>query len=342
MRGHPAWRATLARRLDVRALLLSSLALAAAYLAAVAPAPAQVSDPDSSRRCPRRRRCASRPPRGRCSSARARRAPAARRPLVLPPGRHLRRRGRAAGTPRTTSPAGARHGAAQLERHRHDRRTVPPWAGTARSSGCRSSAEEGRCTWKVRFEGGQLPHDRLAERAGARGRSPATSRSSCELEGLRKGRNTLVVKVTSLRSRTDLTHWRPAAFNGFGTGGWWNFGGLLREVYVRPVDTVDVEHVQAVPRAQARRRPGAGGGAHDAAEPHRRRTATWRSSISIRGRATTASRPSPRRCPPAAGACSHRDVRSSSNPRLWQPRTPDALHARVSVTGQAPRRRKRA
>ena len=29
----------------------------------------------------------------------------------------------------------------------------------------------------------------------------------------------------------DLTHWRPAAFNGFGTGGWWNFGGLLRANY---------------------------------------------------------------------------------------------------------------
>ena len=39
------------------------------------------------------------------------------------------------------------------------------------------------------------------------------------LKNLRKGRNTLVVKVSSMRSRTALTHWRPAAFNGYGTGG---------------------------------------------------------------------------------------------------------------------------
>ena len=35
-----------------------------------------------------------------------------------------------------------------------------------------------------------------------------------ELSGLRKGRNSLVVKVSSLRSNTDLTHWRPASYNG--------------------------------------------------------------------------------------------------------------------------------
>ncbi len=69
-----------------------------------------------------------------------------------------------------------------------------------------------------------------------------------DLEGLRRGRNTLVVKVSSLRSNRDLTHWRPAAFNGFGTGGWWNFGGLLREVYVRRIDTIDIEDVHVLPR----------------------------------------------------------------------------------------------
>ena len=68
-----------------------------------------------------------------------------------------------------------------------------------------------------------------------------------DLDGLRKGRNTLVVKVSSLRSNRDLTHWRPAAFNGFGTGGWWNFGGLLREVYVRRIDTIDIEDVHVLP-----------------------------------------------------------------------------------------------
>src|SRR5215213_7583013 len=76
-----------------------------------------------------------------------------------------------------------------------------------------------------------------------------------DLKGLRRGRNTLVVKVSSLRSATDLTHWRPAAFNGYGSGGWWNFGGLLREVYVRPVEGVDIENVLALPRLARLRGP---------------------------------------------------------------------------------------
>ena len=44
-----------------------------------------------------------------------------------------------------------------------------------------------------------------------------------------------------MRSNRDLSHWRPATFNGYGNGGWWNFGGLLREVSVRRVDAVDIE-----------------------------------------------------------------------------------------------------
>ena len=91
------------------------------------------------------------------------------------------------------------------------------------------------------------------------------------LKNLKPGRNTLVAEVSSLRSNSDLTHWRPAAFNGYGTGGWWNFGGILREVYMRRVDTVDVEDVQVLPRLRRVGGAGEGRGAHDAAQPHRTR-----------------------------------------------------------------------
>ena len=80
-----------------------------------------------------------------------------------------------------------------------------------------------------------------------------------DLPGVRKGRNTLVVKVSSLRSSTDLTHWRAAAVNGFGTGGWWNFGGISREVYLRRMEQVDVESVQGPTSPAQAERPGAGG-----------------------------------------------------------------------------------
>jgi beta-glucuronidase len=101
--------------------------------------------------------------------------------------------------------------------------------------------------WKLRFEGSNyrtwiwLNGEQIGHYTGY-------FPFEVDLEGLREGQNSLVVKVSSLRSRTDLTHWRPAAYNGYGTGGWWNFGGLLREVYVRRIDTIDIEDVHVLPR----------------------------------------------------------------------------------------------
>jgi beta-glucuronidase len=101
--------------------------------------------------------------------------------------------------------------------------------------------------WKVRFEGANY-RTTVWLNGKVIGGSIGYFPFELDLDGLRKGRNTLVVKVSSLRSSRDLTHWRPAAFNGYGTGGWWNFGGLLREVYVRKVDTIDIDDVHVLPR----------------------------------------------------------------------------------------------
>ena len=109
------------------------------------------------------------------------------------------------------------------------------------------SPRRARHFWKVRFEGNNyrtklwLNGEQLAFYTGY-------FPFEVLLKNLKPGRNTLVAEVSSLRSNSDLTHWRPAAFNGFGTGGWWNFGGILREVYARRVDTVDVEDVHVLPR----------------------------------------------------------------------------------------------
>jgi beta-glucuronidase len=103
--------------------------------------------------------------------------------------------------------------------------------------------------WKLRFEGSNY-RTKIFLNGRAIGGQVGLFPFEVDLDGIRRGRNTLVVKVSSLRSNTDLTHWRPAAFNGFGTGGWWNFGGLLREVYARRVDTIDIEDVQVLPRVR--------------------------------------------------------------------------------------------
>jgi beta-glucuronidase len=104
-------------------------------------------------------------------------------------------------------------------------------------------------SWKVRFEGANY-RSWVWLNGKLIGVYTGYFPFEADLDGLRKGRNTLVVKVSSLRSRTDLTHWRAAAYNGYGTGGWWNFGGMLREVYVRRVDTIDIEDVHVLPRVR--------------------------------------------------------------------------------------------
>ncbi len=62
----------------------------------------------------------------------------------------------------------------------------------------------------------------------------------------RRGVNRLVVRVDNRRPAND-----PSGAPGESPvppGGWWNYGGLLREVSLRAVDRVDVEQVQVRPQ----------------------------------------------------------------------------------------------
>jgi beta-glucuronidase len=60
-----------------------------------------------------------------------------------------------------------------------------------------------------------------------------------DLSGLRSGVNRLIVRVDNRRSGSDLPP-------GPG-GGWWNYGGILREVYLRSVQRADLSQVQVTP-----------------------------------------------------------------------------------------------
>jgi len=62
----------------------------------------------------------------------------------------------------------------------------------------------------------------------------------------RSGVNRLVLRVSDAHSLTDLP---PLTQTGPGgvVGGWWNYGGLLREVYLRRVGTVDFSSVSVLP-----------------------------------------------------------------------------------------------
>ena len=62
---------------------------------------------------------------------------------------------------------------------------------------------------------------------------------------LRK-KNRLIVRVDSKRQPDDFP---PSGTSVIGnpTGGWWNYGGILREVYLRKVNKVDLSSVQVKP-----------------------------------------------------------------------------------------------
>jgi beta-glucuronidase len=69
-----------------------------------------------------------------------------------------------------------------------------------------------------------------------------------------RGVNHLVVRVDSRRTETDL----PPLIdqdNGTPGGGWWNYSGILREVYLRKVDRVDISDFLAQPRLPCRACP---------------------------------------------------------------------------------------
>jgi beta-glucuronidase len=189
-----------------------------------------------------------------------------------------------------------------------------------------------RTFWKLRFEG-----INYRSKVWLNGKAIAASTGyfpfEATLDGLRKGRNTLVIKVSSLRSSRDLTHWRPAAFNGFGTGGWWNFGGLLREVYVRRIDTIDIDDVHVLPRLPKLRGP-----AKVEVRAYLRNMSSKAREVDlvlavdgqrvvVRGKRI-----------PAGGTRILSETVTIERPRLWQPGKPELYPMTVSVDEDRERR----
>jgi beta-glucuronidase len=188
-----------------------------------------------------------------------------------------------------------------------------------------------RFAWKIRFQ--SMNFRAVAWLNGKKiggvvnGYFPA----ELDLPGVRKGRNTLVVKVSSLRSSTDLTHWRAAAVNGFGTGGWWNFGGISREVYLRRMEQVDVESVQALPHLRKLSGP-ARVDVHMRLRNLTRKKRNVQLALAVRGPGL-----SERIVPDAQGVGgrgARRDFNTSfeiPHPRLWQPGRPALYSLAVSA-----------
>src|SRR4051794_22257374 len=109
--------------------------------------------------------------------------------------------------------------------------------------------------WAVRFESVNyrsrvyLNGREIGRNAGAY--IPFTIR----LKGPKKrGTNRLVVRVDSRRKPTDFP---PSGLSSTGTatGGWWNYGGIQREVYLEKLDTVSFNTVRVLPKLACGRCP---------------------------------------------------------------------------------------
>ena len=145
----------------------------------------------------------------------------------------------------------------------------------------------------------------------------------------KRGRNSLVVRVSTPRGANDLTHWRPAQFNGYGNGGWWNFGGLLREVYLRPARGTDIEQLAVLPRLKRPR-----SSARIVTRMKIRNLARRRQTVKVAlklGKKTVATA-SPR----IAGRRS-REVRTTftiRRPRLWRPGRPSLYKLSATASNE--------
>jgi beta-glucuronidase len=142
----------------------------------------------------------------------------------------------------------------------------------------------------------------------------------------KKGVNQLVVKADSRRSLNTLPPMKKLS-NGLPSGGWWNYGGILREVYIRPVSKVDMTEFLARPLLPCRR--------CDASVLVR---ATLRNvttkKIAVQTRASVGGRTV--RLPKVTlGPRAIRSIESKvgiRNPRLWEPGKPELYAVSASAT----------
>lgn len=155
-----------------------------------------------------------------------------------------------------------------------------------------------------------------------------------DLSGLgTRGVNRLVVRVDDRHSPADLP---PGGFYSDGVtpvGGWWNYGGMLREVYLRAVDTADLSQVQVRPLL-----PCPTCAATIAEQVVVRNVTGVRQPVHLRGKYAGASLDFGAHTIPANGTWTANAKVRISRPRLWAPDTPTLYRASLTLSGPHARR----
>lgn len=144
----------------------------------------------------------------------------------------------------------------------------------------------------------------------------------------REGTNRLVIRVDNRRYPTDFP---PSGLTQAGTptGGWWNYGGILREVYLRQIDRVDINSVVVRPELEC---------AACNAKVLIRATVRNYSDSSQRIRATASFGGRDLRLGEATvGAKKFATFArriTVKNPKLWEPGSPNLYTTRIRVRGR--------
>ena len=229
------------------------------------------------------------------------------------------------------------------------RASAAPSAGTARTSG------PARRALGLPLRVGQLPRAGVPERP--RDRPAHRRRHAVRVYAPRliRGVNRLVVRVDNRRVPSDFPAVRDLGPNRRPSGGWWNYGGLLREVYLRAVVRASTSSVHVDPRLPCRACPAtvrtrvrvrnADAVARVVSVDRGDRAAPARSSDGARPRARPAGRSTARTevrvpapvgagRPPALRRAPARD-RSGRRGRGLRPRDRDPVGASVSPDGRA-------
>ena len=146
---------------------------------------------------------------------------------------------------------------------------------------------------------------------------------------IRRGRvNRLVVRVDSRRRNTDIPPARKQQ-NGRPGGGWWNYGGILREVYLRRIDRIDIERLLARPVVGCQKCP-----AKLVLRARLRNHTPKKRAVTVRASIEGRSVRLPRVTLPGRSVREVAKVVTIRNPRLWQPGDPQLYTVQANaITG---------
>jgi beta-glucuronidase len=143
----------------------------------------------------------------------------------------------------------------------------------------------------------------------------------------RRGVNRLVVRVDNKMRRNDI----PAVTvneDGDPSSGWWNYGGLLGEVYLRRVNRVDLPVVRVLPDLPCR-----GCAGRIRFEVTARSYSRRRQAVRVNARYGERSISLGRQVLGPRGRAVFRRTLSYPNPHLWSPPDPHLYDVRVTASG---------